>query len=178
MAFESIFRKASAALLACACALAIGITFMVQAQAFAQPQALAMEESPVVASESPYAATPERIVIHGLRFQAQSDKIDKAAVPVLDYAIQVIKETPGSVVYVNVRAVQNSKQDSTGRDSELTDRRMRAVASYFEQEGISAKRLILLGSDGSADASNEDAGTAQNSKHIEVVQLDFVNEAD
>jgi hypothetical protein len=57
-------------------------------------------------------AIPERIILHDLRFQANSDKIDKFSVPVLDYTIQIIKENPEYLVYVRVRSSIPTKATS------------------------------------------------------------------
>ena len=99
MAFESIFRKASAALAVSAYALCVGAAPVVHAQV------LAMGKSTTIGSETLSGAIPERIVLHGLRFQANSDKIDKFSVPMLDYAIQIIKGNPEYLVYVRLRSV-------------------------------------------------------------------------
>ncbi|MGC1965942.1 MAG: hypothetical protein WA673_05745, partial [Candidatus Acidiferrales bacterium] len=85
MAFKSIFRKVSAALAVSACALCVGAVPVVEAQV------LAMGESTTIGAEGLSGAIPERIILHGLRFQANSDKIDKSSVPMLDYTIQIIK---------------------------------------------------------------------------------------
>jgi hypothetical protein len=57
----------------------------------------------------------------------------------------------------------------------LTARRTEVVASYFEQKGISARRLVLLDPGGAPYAFNEGAAKVKNS---EVLQLDFASEAD
>ena len=67
----------------------------------------------------------------------------------------------------------------TGRNSKLTNRRTRAVASYFEQRGISANRLILLGSGSAPHTSDQGADKAQSLKqNFEVVQLDLASGLD
>jgi outer membrane protein OmpA-like peptidoglycan-associated protein len=100
-------------------------------------------------------------------------------VPVLDYAVQIIKQNPESLIYVKVRSVQDTSQEYTGRNSNLTNRRTRAVASYFEQRGISANRLILLGSGSAPHTSDQGADEAQSPKqNFEVVQLDVASGLD
>jgi OOP family OmpA-OmpF porin len=173
MAVESVFRKARAALAAGACALVIGAIPAAQAQVPAHVPAT--KKSPAVGSVAPDAVSAGRIVLHGLRFQAHSDKIDKFSVPMLDYAVQIIKENPESLIYVKVRSVQH--RNSEMRSSELTNRRAQAVTSYLVQKGISAKRLVLLGSGSAPYTLNQDAGKIQNLKDVEVVQLDFTTEA-
>lgn len=172
MAFESIFRKASVALVAGAYAL------FVEAASVVQAQTRVIAGSPTVGSETRHA-TAERIVLHGVRFRARSDKIDKYSVPVLDYAVQIIKQNPESLIYVKVRSVQGTSQEYTGRNPRLINRRTRAVASYFEQRGISANRLILLGSSNAPHTSDQGADKTQSLKqNFEVVQLDLANGLD
>ena len=173
MAFESIFRKASVALVAGACALFIEAASVVQAQT------RVIAGSPTVGSGTPHVATAERIVLHGVRFRARSDKIDRYSVPVLDYAVQIVKQNPESIIYVKVRSVRDTSQEYTGRKSELINRRTRAVASYFEQRGISANRLILLGSSNAPHTSDQGADDVQSLKqNFEVVQLDLASGLD
>jgi len=173
MAFESIFRKASVALVAGAYALFIEAASVVQAQT------RVIAGSPTVGSGTPHVATAERIVLHGVRFRARSDKIDKCSVPALDYAVQTIKQHPASLIYVKVRPAQDTSQEYTGRNFKLTNRRTRAVASYFEQRGISANRLILLGSGSAPYTFDQGADKAQSAKqNFEVVQLDLASGSD
>src|ERR1700756_4534740 len=79
MVFESIFRKASVALVAGAYVL------FVEGASVVQAQTRVFAGSPLVRSGASYVATAERIVLHGVRFQAQSSRIDESSVPVLDY---------------------------------------------------------------------------------------------
>jgi outer membrane protein OmpA-like peptidoglycan-associated protein len=169
MAFESIFRKASVALVAGGCAL------FVEAASVAQAQRRMTAGSPTIGSRTSEVATAERIVLHGVRFRTRSYKIDKCSVPVLDFAIQIIKQNPESFIYVKVHSVQGKSRDYTDRNFNLTNRRTRAVASYFEQRGISANRLILLDSSNAPHTANQGADQKQN---FEVVQLDLQNRLD
>jgi hypothetical protein len=52
------------------------------------------------------------------------------------------------------------------------------VASYFEQKGISARRLVLLDPGGAPYAFSEGAAKVQHLKNSGVLQLDFASEAD
>ena len=66
-----------------------------------------------------------------------------------------------------------------GHKSKLINRRTRAVASYFEQRGISANRLILLGSSSAPHTSAQGADNVQSLKqNFEVVQLDLASGLD
>src|SRR5258708_38439210 len=88
--------------------------------------------------------------------------------PILDYAVQILKRSPESLICVTFRSAQNTSQEYTCRNCTLTNRRTLAVASYFEQRGISASRLGLLGS-----------GSPRSLKqNFEVVQLDLASKAD
>ncbi len=173
MAFENIFRKASVAVVAGAYALSVEATSVVQAQT------RVIAGSPIVGSGTSHVATAERIVLHGVRFRARSDKIDKCSVPVLDYAVQIIKQNPESLIYVRVRSIQDTRQEYTSRDFKLTSRRMRAVATYFEQRGIAANKLILLDSGSAPHTSDQRVDKAQRlSQNFEVVQLDLASRSD
>jgi outer membrane protein OmpA-like peptidoglycan-associated protein len=169
MDFESIVLKASVALIAGAYALVVG------AASVAQAQTRVITGPPTAGSGTPHVATAERIVLHGVRFRARSDKIDKDSMPLLDYAALAIKQNPESLIYVKVRSAQNTSKEYTGRNSVLVNRRIQAVASYFEHKGISANKLILLSSGSAPRASDQSADKAQN---VEVVQLDLANGLD
>ncbi len=159
MAFESMFRKASVALAAGAYAL------FVEAACLVQAQTPVIAGLPPVWSGAPCIATAERIVLHGVRFQAQSDRIDKCSVPILDYAVQILKRSPESLIHVKVLDARDGSQENSIRNSTLANRRTRAVASYFEQRGISASRLVLL--------SSGSPGSLK--RNFEVVQLDLAS---
>jgi outer membrane protein OmpA-like peptidoglycan-associated protein len=177
MAFESIFRKAGVALAVGAFALGIGSTAVVQAQV------LALGESNMIESAAESAATPTRLVLHGIRFEAHSDKIARSSAPVLDYAIQIIRDNPQSLIYVKpviytkVQSSQDRGQGYVESNSELTNRRTQAVAEYLEQRGISAKRLVLLAPGSASHADDEGVERTRSPKNSEVVQLDFASES-
>jgi outer membrane protein OmpA-like peptidoglycan-associated protein len=166
MAFESIFRTASVALIAGAYAL------FVEAASVVQGQTRVIAGSPTVGSETPHVATAERIVVHGVRFRTRSDKIEKCSVPLLDYAVQIIKQNPESLIYIKVRSVQDTSQENTGRNSKLANRRTRAVASYFEQRGIS------LGSSNARIPLTKALIVQSLKQNFEVVQLDLASGLD
>lgn len=180
MACKSIFHKSIShkigiAVAICACALPIKAVSVVRADAPAEAR------SAVAGPGASGVAVPERIVVHGLRFRAGSDEIDASSLPVLDYAIWIIRETPGSLIYlkahlaVRAHSVRDFNHNYAARNFDLTDRRTRAVASYLERKGISAKRLILPDFRPSAYAFNEDAGKVQIPVNSKVLQLDFTS---
>src|SRR5262249_22762251 len=98
----------------------------------------------------------------------------RRSVPVLDYALQIIKQNPRSLIYLSVRCVRGKSQACT--DSKLTELRTHTVASYFEQRGISANRLVVL-EIGSAPYLFMNSGerTQTSPGRIEIVQLDLTN---
>jgi hypothetical protein len=167
MTFKGKFRKASIALVAGACLLLVEAPALVQAQT-------QMITSPD-GSGAPNVAIAERIVLHGVCFQARSDKIDKRSLPVLDYGAQVLKRSPEPLVYVEVPLARDRRENHVDGSSMLTDRRERALMGYLERRGVSAGRLVLLGADNSTRALNQDAADARSlDQKVEVVQLVYV----
>jgi hypothetical protein len=65
-----------------------------------------------------------RLVLHGVRLQGASHKLDEGSKPVLDYAARFIKENPRAIVYLGGHS----------GNPELTYRRDRATASYLDIE--------------------------------------------
>jgi outer membrane protein OmpA-like peptidoglycan-associated protein len=173
MAIESIFRRTAVALVVGAYLL------FVEGDPLGHAQTRVTAGSSIVGSEAPRVATAERVVLHGVRFRPRSEEIDKRSVPVLNYAVQIIKQNPESLIYVKVRPIQDTSQGYKGRSYKLADRRTRAVASYFEERGISANRLILLSSGSAPYTHDEDAYKAHGlHQNLEVVQLDLASGLD
>jgi hypothetical protein len=173
MAFESMFRKVNVALVTSA------FVFCVEAASVVHGQTRGIASSPMVVSGNPPVATAERIVLHGVHFRTLSDRIDKRSMPVLDYAVQTIKQSPESLIYVKVQCTQDTSRKCTGREFKLASRRTRAVASYFEQRGAFAGRLVLVASDAALYASAKDGNKAKNvQQNLELVQLDVVSGLD
>jgi outer membrane protein OmpA-like peptidoglycan-associated protein len=173
MAIESIFRRTAVALVVGAYLL------FVEGDPLGHAQTRVTAGSSIVGSEAPRVATAERVVLHGVRFRPRSEEIDKRSVPVLNYAVQIIKQNPESLIYVKVRPIQDTSQRYKGRSYKLADRRTRAVASYFEERGISANRLIMLSSGSAPYTHDEDAYKAHGlHQNLEVVQLDLASGLD
>jgi len=173
MAIESVFRRTAVALVVGAYLL------FVEGDPLGHAQTRVTAGSSIVGSEAPRVATAERVVLHGVRFRPRSGEIDKRSVPVLNYAVQIIKQNPESLIYVKVRPIQDTSQGYKGRSYKLTDRRIRAVASYFEERGISANRLIVLSSGSAPYTHDEDAYKAHGlHQNLEVVQLDLASGLD
>jgi len=167
MRLKRIFCKASVAVVVGICGLLIEAIPVVQAQTRASAGSPTIEE--------PRVASTERIVLHGLRFRARGGKLDRRSVAILDYALQIIKQNPKSLICLSVRCVRGKSQGCT--DSKLIERRTRTVASYFEQRGISANRLVVLESGSAPYFPANSADQIQTSRgRIEIVQLDLTNE--
>ena len=107
------------------------------------------------------AAAKKQIVLRGINFDFDKSNIKPEAEPVLDAAVDVLKENPG----VNIRVAGYT--DSTGPDAYnqgLSERRAKSVRDYLVAHGIEASRLTAVGF-GEADpvASNDTKdGRAQN----------------
>ena len=166
MVFKEMFRKASVALVAGAYVLFV---------AAAQAQTRAIAGSPPDGTGVPNVTIAARIVLHGIRFQTQSNKIDERSLPILDYGAQILERSLEPLVYVEVRFVRDRRQEYMGDSSTLTNRRARAVVGYFEQRGISANRLVLLGVGSTTHTPSQDAAEARSlQQNVEVVQLVYV----
>ena len=169
MIFKNMFRKASVALIAGSYVLLVAAAGLVQAQT------RVIAGSPPKGSGAPDVTLAARIVLHGVRFQTQNDRIDKRSLPVLDCGAQILKRSTEPLVYVEVHIAGDRRQDSISGSSTLTNRRARTVVSYFEQKGISASRLVLLDPGNPPHAPNQDAAKARSlGQNAEVVQLVYV----
>jgi hypothetical protein len=139
MASKSMFRKASVALAAGA------YTLFVEAACLVQAQTPVIAGSPPDGSGAPYVATAERIVLHGVAFRAQSDGIDKCSLPILGYAVQILKRNPESLTYVKVRSAQDTSQEYTYHNSTLTNRHA-GSGKLFRAERNLCQQIVLLSS--------------------------------
>jgi hypothetical protein len=169
MIFKNMFRKASVALIVGAYVL------LVEAGGPVQAQTRVIAGSPPDGSGAPNVTIAARIVLHGVRFQTQNDRIDKRSLPVLNYGVQILKRSPEPLVYVEVRIAGDRRQEYIGGSSTLTNRRARAVVSYFEQKGISPSRLVLFDPDHPPHTPNQDAAKVRSQgQNVEVVQLVYI----
>ncbi len=102
-----------------------------------------------------------RIVLRGVNFALDSAQIRAVDQPILDVAVQVLKEN--SDISIEVAG----HTDSTGSDAYnqgLSERRARSVVNYLARKGIAGSRLTPVGYGESrpvADNSTSD-GRAQN----------------
>jgi outer membrane protein OmpA-like peptidoglycan-associated protein len=83
-----------------------------------------------------------KIVLHGIDFDSNKASIRSAALPVLDEAVQRLRDEDGVVVIGPVQT------DSPGNDAfnlALARRRARSVRKYLIAHGIAAQRVIIDG---------------------------------
>jgi outer membrane protein OmpA-like peptidoglycan-associated protein len=136
------------------------------------------EVTPTPAPPPPPAPTPapppppvsRRIVLRGVNFDFDKSTIRPDSRPVLDEAVDVLKENP------NVRISVEGHTDGVGSDlynEKLSVRRAEAVFRYLVNNGIAPERMEVIGYGESRPvASNDtDSGRAQNRRvELHVVQ--------
>lgn len=113
------------------------------------------------------AATPvpppvsRRIVLRGVRFDFDKSAIRPDSRPVLDEAVEVLKENP------NLRIAVEGNTDNVGSDlynEKLSVRRAEAVFRYLVNHGIAPERMEVIGYGESRPVADNDteSGRAQN----------------
>lgn len=130
---------------------------------------------PPVVSPTPTPAplpppVSKRIVLRGVRFDFDKSAIRTDSRPVLDEAVEVLKENP------NVRISVEGHTDSLGTDlynEKLSVRRAEAVFRYLVNHGIAPERMEVIGYGESRPvADNEtESGRAQN-RRVELHVVD------
>ena len=110
--------------------------------------------SPPAEDSSPEMAVSKRLVLHDV--SVTGSEIAPASRPVLDYAVQVLRQYPATLVYVSGQG-----------DPAAVRRQARAVAQYLEQRGIAANRLVLQ------DATAYEPVQSNQSANAGVVVLNF-----
>jgi outer membrane protein OmpA-like peptidoglycan-associated protein len=118
-----------------------------------------------VEAQGPHQAI-EKVDLRGVEFR-RDGSISKDSDPILDSAVEMLKNKPSSTIYVD------SYCDATGGKNlnlRLSDERAAAVASYLEQHGIPADRIVSRGFGASHFVANNatTSGRAQN-RRIELV---------
>jgi outer membrane protein OmpA-like peptidoglycan-associated protein len=108
----------------------------------------------------------EKVDLRGVQFRGDG-AVDTKSDPLLDSAVDMLKNKPSSTIYVD------SYCDSTGGknvNQRLSDERAAAVASYLEQHGIPADRIVSHGFGAShfVASNSTTSGRAQN-RRIELV---------
>jgi outer membrane protein OmpA-like peptidoglycan-associated protein len=117
--------------------------------------------APVSVAMAAAPATKRSIVLRGINFDFDKANIKPEAEPVLDAAVDVLKENP------DVKVRVGGHTDSVGTDAYnqgLSERRAKSVRDYLVKHGIDASRLTAVGfgeSQPVADNKTKD-GRAQN----------------
>jgi outer membrane protein OmpA-like peptidoglycan-associated protein len=147
--------------------LGLGVMFFIYASACSKTvqRIEPLPTAQTVEAPGPHQAI-EKVDLRGVEFR-RDGSISKDSDPILDSAVEMLKNKPSSTIYVD------SYCDATGGKNlnlRLSDERAAAVASYLEQHGIPADRIVSRGFGASEFvASNATkSGRAQN-RRIELV---------
>ena len=98
-----------------------------------------------------------RIVLHGVDFASRKSSIRSDALPVLNEAVQCLREEERIIVV----GIDPDSVGSSAFDCALAHRRAKSVREYLTAEGIAAQRIVVDGQGGpSAVASNGTADSA------------------
>lgn len=132
MSCRSILRSAAVIAVAGACAVLFANLPSTHAQ-----QLQVLGASPPAQDSAPEMTVSKRLILHDITTRGLA--VDPDSRPVLDYAVQLLRQYPATRVYLS------------GQGSPATaQRQAQAVAQYLQRRGIAANRLIV-----------QDAGAAQ-----------------
>jgi outer membrane protein OmpA-like peptidoglycan-associated protein len=121
-------------------------------------------------STSAKTTTREKILLEGVRFKPDGSGLRPNSEPILDSAVELVKNHPGTKVYVDTYCDPTSGKRLNLR---LSQQRAAIVSAYLEDHGIASDRLVARGF-GATNfiARNETAdGRAQN-RRIELLLVD------
>ncbi len=125
MSCKSILRSAAAIAVAGACTALFAAAPSAHAQQFQL-----LGASPPAQESAPEVTISRRLILHDITTNGPA--VDAGSQPVLDYAIQLLRQYPPTRVYISGQG-----------DRATVQRQAQAVAQYFEQRGIAADRLIV-----------------------------------
>jgi len=108
----------------------------------------------------------EKVDLRGVEFR-RDGSIGTHSDPILDSAVEMLKNKPSSTIYVDSYCDATGGKDLNRR---LSDERAAAVASYLEQHGIPADQIVSRGFGASHFVATNatTSGRAQN-RRIELV---------
>jgi outer membrane protein OmpA-like peptidoglycan-associated protein len=108
----------------------------------------------------------EKVDLRGVEFR-RDGSIGTHSDPILDSAVEMLKNKPSSTIYVDSYCDATGGKDLNQR---LSDERAAAVASYLEQRGIPADHIVYRGFGAShfVTTNATTSGRAQN-RRIELV---------
>jgi outer membrane protein OmpA-like peptidoglycan-associated protein len=132
------------------------------AVSFAAPAVVPAPPPPPPPAPPPAAAPPkEKIILRGVNFDTNKATIRTDAQPILDQAVETLKEHSAIALTVE------GHTDSTGSDEynqKLSVRRAEAVRDYLSGHGINSSRMSVAGHGESQPVATNDSaeGRAQN----------------
>jgi outer membrane protein OmpA-like peptidoglycan-associated protein len=115
----------------------------------------------------------EKVDLRGVEFR-RDGSIGTHSYPILDSAVEMLKNKPSSTIYVDAYCDATGGKDVNLR---LSDERAAAVASYLEQHGIPADHIVSHGFGASHFVATNatTSGRAQNRRVELVVQPEAVS---
>ena len=131
----------------------------------------AVEPAPLPPVAAPPPPEPSRrIVLRGVNFDFDSDRLQDPGRAILDAAIETLRENPGAKVRVGGHTDSIGSRDY---NEDLSQRRASRVVEYLKSGGVAASQLVTIQGFGEgrpvADNSSTD-GRAQNRR----VELNLV----
>jgi outer membrane protein OmpA-like peptidoglycan-associated protein len=123
--------------------------FMAAGPVAAHAQELQLLGASPAAQETGAETTPgQRLILHDVTLRGSSLSIEPDSRPVLDYAVQLLRENPTTLIYVSGQGEPAAVQ-----------RQAKAVARYLRHHGVAANRVVLETSIASASqtANGSDA---------------------
>jgi DUF218 domain len=152
MSSKSIVRKTMVTLAAGVCA---GF-FVSSLPAYAQVQVLGA--SSPVGEAAPLTPPSKRLVLHDVRVEGPSLSVAPSSRPVLDYAVQILKQYPDTRIYISGQG-----------DSATVRTAAEAVTRYLSQRGIPSNRLVLSNPSNSEQVDQRNPSASE----ADVVVLNF-----
>ena len=86
----------------------------------------------------------DHIVLHGVRLQSRSNKIDNYSIAALDYLARFIKDDPRPIVCVEILPVRSGAELRPERQATVMYRQAVAINSYLEKKGVDIRKLVLV----------------------------------
>jgi len=122
-------------------------------------------QRPLAAERSTQPAASRKVVLHGVDIDASTGRIDPAALPVLDAAVEILSTGQGAIEIVAPR----SELSGEPFDAALEQRRAGVVQQYLMQHGIAADRIMIRSPGASMQrACDAPAGCASESLRVEL----------
>lgn len=132
------------------------------------PAPVAAPAAPAPAPAPEPAPAPKKLVLEGVNFDHDKATLRADAYPILDQAVEGLKE------WGNVKVEVDGYTDSKGKDKynqKLSQRRAEAVRNYLISKGVAADRLTAKGfGETKPVASNKTAEGRFKNRRVELVE--------